>query len=74
MINRFGYYFLPTIPQERRMIQDLFDSFPTICFVIGGAFGALTGQYWYRFLTRYDGDLLLNASLLFSPLPFLLKT
>ncbi|UJR29332.1 hypothetical protein I4U23_010544 [Adineta vaga] len=50
--NRNGYYYLPSIPEKRRVAQNFIDSLHGIIFVIGAAVGGFTGQYWYLFLTR----------------------
>jgi len=51
-MNKTGYYYLPEVPSSERIMQSIIDSIHTICFVIGGAVGGLTGQYWYLILTR----------------------
>ncbi|CAF1206134.1 unnamed protein product [Adineta steineri] len=50
--NITGYYYLPPVPANRQISQHVIDAAHTICFVIGGAIGGLTGQYWYSYLTR----------------------
>ncbi|UJR29378.1 hypothetical protein I4U23_010590 [Adineta vaga] len=50
--NQNGYYYLPSIPEKRRVAQNFIDSLHGIIFVIGAAIGSFTGQYWYLFLTR----------------------
>ncbi|CAF1564393.1 unnamed protein product [Rotaria sp. Silwood1] len=52
LMNKTGYYYLPDVPINRQPIQQLIDAMHTVCFVIGGTIGGLTGQYWYIFLTR----------------------
>jgi hypothetical protein len=51
-MNKSGYYYLPEVPSSKQVLQDVIDAAHTICFVIGGAVGGLTGQYWYIFMTR----------------------
>jgi hypothetical protein len=52
LMNKTGYYYLPEVPPGKLILQSLIDSIHTICFVVGGAVGGLTGQYWYQILTR----------------------
>jgi hypothetical protein len=51
-LNKTGYYYLPAVPSNKRITQSLIDAIHTICFVIGGAVGGLTGHCWYFILTR----------------------
>jgi hypothetical protein len=52
LMNQTGYYYLPQVPSNRVVIQGVIDVAHSICFVLGGTIGGLTGQYWYLFLTR----------------------
>ncbi|CAF1454243.1 unnamed protein product [Adineta ricciae] len=50
--NKTGYYYLPRIPVDKQVVQSIVDSMHSICLVIGGTIGGLTGQYWYLLFTR----------------------
>ncbi|CAF1395690.1 unnamed protein product [Adineta ricciae] len=50
--NKTGYYYLPRIPVDKQVVQSIIDSMHSICLVIGGTIGGLTGQYWYLLFTR----------------------
>ncbi len=52
LFNATGYYYLPAVPADRQVWQSVVDTAHTICFVVGGTVGGMTGQYWYLFLTR----------------------
>ncbi|CAF1448017.1 unnamed protein product [Adineta ricciae] len=41
-----------SIPADKQVLQSIIDAAHSICFVIGGTIGGLTGQYWYLLFTK----------------------